>query len=82
MTIVDVIGSAGVLLLLIAYFLHSTGYLEGDGLPYIVMNIAGAGLACLASILLKYMPFVILEAAWTGVSIFALIKYIKAGTKV
>jgi hypothetical protein len=76
MAMIDVIGTVGVLLLLIAYFLHSTGYVERDGLPYILMNIAGAGLACLASILLKYMPFVILEAAWTGVSIFALMKHL------
>jgi hypothetical protein len=41
------------------------------------MNIIGAGLACLASWMIDYIPFVILEATWTAVSVFALLNYLR-----
>jgi len=69
----DYIGFAGVFILLIAFLLNLTGKISKDGLPYIVMNVFGAGLACLASWLIHYIPFVILEGTWTLVSLFALI---------
>ncbi|HYW94915.1 MAG TPA: hypothetical protein VE870_04960 [Bacteroidales bacterium] len=74
MTLIDWLGSAGVFLILLAYFLNIFNKMKKEGYPYILMNIAGAGLACLASILLKYLPFIILEAAWTLVSMAALVR--------
>jgi hypothetical protein len=71
----DYIGFAGVFILLIAFLLNLYGKLSKDGLPYILMNIIGAGLACLASWLINYIPFVILEATWTIVSVIALVNY-------
>jgi hypothetical protein len=75
LTINDWIGFAGVAILLIAFLLNLTGKLSKDGLIYILLNIIGAGLACLASWLINYIPFVILEASWTLVSLWALINY-------
>ena len=40
-------------------------------------RITGAGLACIASYLISYLPFVILEATWTLVSVIALIQYVR-----
>ena len=71
----DWIGFAGVFILLLAFLLNLIGRLSKDGLPYILLNIIGAGLACLASWLINYIPFVILEASWTLVSLWALINY-------
>jgi hypothetical protein len=45
------------------------------------MNIIGAGLACLASWLIHYFPFVILEATWMVVSVFALMGYFKKSAR-
>ncbi len=78
----DYIGFAGVLILLIAYLLNLAGKLSKDGLPYILMNIIGAGLACAASYLIHYIPFVVLEGTWTVVSLAALVNYITDRTKV
>ncbi len=75
MTLTDWLGSAGVFLILLAYLLNIFNKLPKDGYSYILMNIFGAGLAFLASVLLRYLPFVILEAAWTIVSIIALIRF-------
>ena len=77
MTATDSIGFIGVTVLLIAYFLNVTNKLEKDSLVYLQMNFFGAGLACLASILMKYLPFIILEGCWTIVSAFGILKYIK-----
>jgi hypothetical protein len=74
MTTIDIIGSAGVLMLLLAYFLNLFNYVQKNGHTYIWMNFIGAGLACYASTLLQYIPFVILEGVWSAVSAAAIIK--------
>jgi len=71
----DYIGFAGVLILLVAYLLNLAGKLSKDSLLYILLNLFGAGMACLASYLIHYIPFVILEGTWTVVSLGALINY-------
>ncbi|HWS59909.1 MAG TPA: hypothetical protein VN182_03180 [Flavobacterium sp.] len=77
MTTTDIIGFIGVTILLIAYFLNLTDKIGKDNLVYLQMNFLGAGLACLASILMKYLPFIILEGCWTIVSAFGIFKYFK-----
>ena len=76
MNLNDWIGFIGVTILLLAFLLNLTGKISQDSLPYILMNITGAALAGLASLLIHYIPFVILEGTWTLVSIGALIKYL------
>jgi hypothetical protein len=73
----DYIGFAGVFILLIAFLLNLSGKIAKDGLSYIIMNVFGAGLACLASWLINYVPFVILEGIWTFVSLIALVNYFR-----
>ncbi|MFM6924341.1 MAG: hypothetical protein ACKOU7_02490 [Ferruginibacter sp.] len=73
----DLIGSAGVAILLLAFLLNLFTKMGVNSLVYIVMNIAGAGLACLASWLIGYIPFVVLELSWTLVSLVALINYLR-----
>ena len=75
MNLSDWIGFTGVAILLLAFLLNLLKKIQANSLPYILMNIIGAGLSCLASWMIHYIPFVILEAAWTVVSIFALIRY-------
>jgi len=77
MTITDWTGSIGVTLLLVAYFLNLKKIIKTDSLSYLLLNTIGAGLACLASVLLKYLPFIILEGCWTIVSGIGLINYLR-----
>ncbi|WP_271765679.1 CBU_0592 family membrane protein [Aquimarina algiphila] len=77
MSVVDWIGSIGVFLILLAYFLNISNKLSTNDLMYTLLNLVGAGLACTASILLKYIPFILLEGAWALVSLGVLIKYFK-----
>lgn len=72
MTTVDYIGTFGVAILLLAYLLLLLKAVTVSNKLYIWMNIIGAGLSTLASVFLKYVPFIILEGAWMMVSIVAL----------
>lgn len=69
----DWIGFTGVAILLIAFLLNLAGKLSKDSPLYIFMNFSGASLAGLASYLINYIPFIILEGAWALVSLIAFI---------
>jgi hypothetical protein len=75
MTLVDWIGFLGVFQILLAYFLNVIGKISNTNLTFILLNLIGATMACLASILLNYWPFIILEGVWALVSLYALLKY-------
>ena len=77
MTFIDWLGFIGVFLILLAYFLNVSGKLKSTDLSFILLNLIGAGIACLASILLHYIPFILLEGAWTLISVITLFKYLK-----
>lgn len=74
MTTIDWIGAIGVFQILLAYILNASGKLHRNDIRYILLNIIGAAMACLASILMKYLPFIILEGVWTIVSIHSLLR--------
>ncbi len=73
---IDLLGFVGVSMILIAYFLNLNGRLDPNNIKYILLNLFGAILACLASLLMEYYPFVLLEGTWTLVSLVALFKYL------
>lgn len=75
MTIVDWVGFLGVFQILLAYILSVTKKIKTNSLPFILLNLSGAIMACIASILITYMPFVILEGAWALVSMYSLFTY-------
>ena len=77
MNLVDWIGFLGVFQILLAYILNVFGKLPNKHIAFILLNLMGASMACLASILLNYWPFIILEAVWALASLFTLIKFKK-----
>ena len=77
MTTVDWIGFLGVFQILLAYCLNVMGKVSNKDLPFILLNLIGAAMACLASILLNYWPFIILEAVWAMVSLYSLFSFKK-----
>lgn len=76
----DLTGSVGVFILLLAFVLNLLNKIDKDSNGYILLNIIGAALACYASYLINYVPFIILEGVWTIVSIGALLKNINSKT--
>jgi len=75
MSEVDWIGFAGVFQILLAYVLNVIGKVGKNDLAFILLNLVGASMACYASVLMSYMPFILLEGIWAGVSLISLIKY-------
>jgi hypothetical protein len=72
----DIIGSIGVGLILLAYCLNTFSLIPKEGKLFFSINIIGSGLACYASFLINYVPFIILEGVWCAVSIAVFIKLI------
>ena len=73
----DIIGTIGVGLILLAYFLNIFSWIKKDGVLFFVLNIIGASIACYASVLIRFWPFIILEGTWAIVSVIGLLKTIK-----
>lgn len=76
----DIIASVGVTILLIAFFLNLNNKISATSKLYIISNIIGAGLCCLSSLLIKFYPFVVLEAIWASVAVVSLFKDVPRGT--
>lgn len=70
------IGSAGVGLLLLAFFMNLFGFLRRDGYAYLLLNLSGGALACYSSHLIGFLPFVVLEGTWAVVAFVAVVKKI------
>lgn len=71
----DIIGSIGVMMMLVVFILNIADKLSNDSPFYIIMNLIGSSLACAASIMIKYVPFIVLEGTWALISAWALYVY-------
>ncbi len=69
-----IIGSIGVSLLLLAFVLNLFKRIPSDSLSYTLMNFIGASVAGYASILIDFIPFVILEFFWASIGLVGVIK--------
>ena len=68
------VGSVGVAILLDAFFLNLFGWLRSESRIYQALNALGAGVACYASYLIGFIPFVILEGVWSVVATVAFVR--------
>jgi hypothetical protein len=71
------IGSIGVALLLVAFLLNLAKRIRSDGWAYLVLNLVGAALACWSSVLIHFLPFVVLEAAWVLVAVVGIVQRLR-----
>ena len=77
METVDWLGFIGVFQILLAYILNVTGVVGKKDLIFILLNLIGASVACLASVLMNYWPFILLEGIWAFVSLISLFSYFR-----
>lgn len=70
----DWVGTIGVSLILLAYFCNTFRWLSSQSRLFYAINAIGACLACVASFMILYWPFVILEGTWMIVSLLGLIR--------
>jgi hypothetical protein len=81
MSFSESLGSIGVSILLLAFVLNLLNKLKTESLPYTILNFFGAGIACYASYLIPYFPFVILEGVWTLFSFVALVRWLRSAAR-
>lgn len=74
MPVQDWLGAIGVGLILLAYFLSIFSFIEKEGRLFFLLNIVGSALACIASVIIEYIPFVVLEGVWFLVSVLGFIR--------
>lgn len=72
-TLNEVVGFAGLALLLIAFVLNLVGRLDEDDVVYSALNAAGGTLLVYYSYMLGSIPFLILELVWTGFAVYTLV---------
>jgi hypothetical protein len=70
----DIIGSTGVGLILIAFLLNLAGTWGRESAPYLWLNLVGASLACVASFLIPFYPFVLMEGVWALAALAGLLR--------
>lgn len=74
----DILATAGVTILLIAFLLQILKVISVESNWYSLMNLVGAALAGISAWMISFMPFVVLESFWVLVSLFNLIKNLKS----
>ncbi len=70
----DVIASIGVALILIAFILNLAGIMDRFTRSYLLLNLIGASLTLLASAIIQFDPFVVLEAVWDLAALIGLLR--------
>jgi len=65
---------AGALLILIAYAGHQLGYMSAKKLWYNVLNAVGSGILAYIAFEPFQIGFVVLEVAWTLISLYVLVR--------
>ena len=78
MELSDVIGAAGVTLILIAFVANVAGRMDRETPAYLALNLVGAALACLSSVMIGFYPFVVLEGAWAVAAAVGLARLLMA----
>ncbi|MDB5124487.1 MAG: hypothetical protein JWP94_2616 [Mucilaginibacter sp.] len=77
----DILASAGVIILLIAFLLNLYKKLPAESKAYAFLNFLGAAICCYASFLIRFYPFIVLEFIWSFVALTSLFN-VPRGTSV
>ncbi len=77
----DLIGYAGVFMVLVAYTLLQARRMDGNGVLYPLINLIGAILILISLHYKPNMPAIVMEAAWAVVSVVGIFFAIRAREK-
>ncbi len=71
----------GAMLILIAYIGHQARWMSARSVAYNLLNVLGAAILAWVAFRPLQLVFVILEATWTLVSLWALVKVLRGGQR-
>jgi hypothetical protein len=74
----DIIGTIGVGVIVVTYFLLQLGRIKSDALIYSLLNGVGAALILISLYYDFNLPSVVVEAFWLVISVFGIIRYLIA----
>lgn len=72
-----VIGTGGAILVLLAYFLVSSGKVNSASVAFQVINLVGAGLLTTYALLLQGWSLVFLNGVWAIIALVALLRIVR-----
>ncbi len=72
----DILGTLGVVVIVLAYFLLQTGRMRSEQLAYSVMNGVGAVLILISLYYTFNFPSFVVEFFWLLISLFGIGKYL------
>ncbi len=70
----QVVSIVGAVLILLAYAAHQANWMGRDTYLYHVLNAAGAIVLCVVAVKALQVGFIILEGAWTIISLGAIVR--------
>jgi ABC-type Co2+ transport system permease subunit len=73
-TIPDILGTFGVLLLVIAYFFMQSGKWKHDNIRLPLTNLCGASLILISLMDSPNMPSILIEIVWISISLYGIVK--------
>jgi hypothetical protein len=73
----DILGTVGVAVIVLAYFLLQTGRLRSDQLAYSVMNGGGAVLILVSLYYDFNFPSLVVEFFWLLISLYGIARYFR-----
>ena len=77
----DILGTLGVGIIVITYFLLQLGRIKSDQLLYSLLNGFGAALILISLYYEFNLPSVVVEVFWLVISVFGIIKYLIARSR-
>jgi drug/metabolite transporter (DMT)-like permease len=73
--LIDVIGWIGAISILVAYALVSTRKLEGNSIPYQLLNLAGGACLIVNTIYYRAYPSTFVNLVWAGIAICTIVTH-------
>lgn len=73
----DILGTIGVAIIIVTYFLLQTGRLRSDQIAYSLLNAIGASLILVSLYFDFNLPSVVVEIFWLLISLFGIGKYLR-----
>ena len=74
----DYVGTSGVVLILVAYFLLQTERLSSADLSYSVVNLVGAAFIAISLLFDFNLSAFIIELFWIAISFYGILRYVGA----
>ena len=77
----QIISIGGAITILAAYALQHLGRMDRNSILYALMNAVGAGILTWAAVRARQMGLILVEGAWSAISLAALVRLLAQRTK-